>query len=72
MAGREKIAQGPKQRIDICIYIGFELVGFNYLFSGFGETKCYPPYIIMILLSYSSSSIYLFFGATLTRNLELQ
>ena len=42
-------------------------VGFNYLVSGFGETPC-----INILLSYSSSSIYLCSWATLTRKLVLQ
>ena len=48
------------------VYIlgGVELVGLdgsNYLFSGFGETKYHTPYIVT-LLSYSSSSIYFYFG----------
>ena len=37
-------------------------VGFNYLFSGIGETKYYTPHIIVILLSYGSSLIYYYFG----------
>ena len=35
--------------------------GYDNLFSGFGETKYHTPYIVT-LLSYSSSSIYFYFG----------
>ena len=63
----------PGIHVFLGVWIGW--VGYGFLLSGFGETKQHytSKYLILLgVFSYSGSSIYLCFRATLTRNLELQ